>query len=185
MTASARVVAVIAGVACLLVGGAALVRQAALAADAAVRWPVSTWWGELTGDPVWSTTGVAAAVMAAITIVLLVLAYRQVGAAGGPQIIEYAVEDGTARLSVPALGKALRRRFHAMLPGAQVTDVAVRKDDAGWSVRVEASVPACALHDVHAALLDAFRDDMRRVADIELTRLDLVVTSMRAPTRRS
>ncbi|MBE0528249.1 MAG: hypothetical protein IH629_03475 [Thermoleophilia bacterium] len=185
MTALARIIAAAVGIVCLLLAGAVLVRQAALAVDSGVRWPAPTLWGKLTGEPTWTTTGVAAGVMVGITVILIVLAFLQVSGGGGPEIIEYAVEDGTARLSVPALGKALRRRFHAMLPASQVNDIAVRKDASGWSVRVEASVPVCDLGDVHAAMLDAFRDDMRRVAGIELVRLDLVVTSMRAPAKRS
>ncbi len=185
MTPVARIVAVVAGIVCLLLAGAALVRQAVLARDAGVSWPVSTRWAELTGDPSWTTTGIAAAVTAAVTVVLIVLAFRQVTGGSGPEIIQYAVDDGTARLSVPALGKALRRRLHAMLPGSQVTDVAVRRDASGWSVRVEASVPVCDLVDVHAAVLEAFRDDLRRIAGVDLVRFDLVVTSMRTPARRA
>jgi hypothetical protein len=180
VTPLARAAAVIAGVACLVLAGAEFVRQAALAADAGVVWPVSSWWAGLTGDPSWATTGVAAAVAAAVAVLLIVLAVRQVRGGRRPGIIEFPVEDGTARLSVPALGKVLRRRFQEMLPGAQVGDVAVSRDESGWSVRLEASVPMCDLHEVHDAALDAFRDDMRRIATIDLARLDLVVTSMRA-----
>ena len=185
MTPAARIAAVIAGIVCLLLGGAVLVREAAFAFDGGIRWPESSLWVELTSDPSWATTGVAAAVTAAITVILVVLAFRQVKGGGGPEIIQFAVEDGTARLSVPALGKALRRRFQAMLPGSQVTDVAVRKNVSGWSVRVEASVPTCDLGDVHAAVLDAFRDDMKRIAGVHVERLDLVVSSMRAPAKRA
>jgi hypothetical protein len=185
VTPAARIVALVAGIACLLLAGAELVRQAALAVDDGVAWPASRWWSDLTSDPGWTTTGVAAALAAAATILLVVLAYRQVSPGGGPEVIEFAVEDGTARLSVPALRKALRRRFQSMLPGSQVTELAVRRDDGVWSVRVEASVPVCDLKDVHGAMLDAFRDDMRRVAGIDLARLDLVVTSMRAPARKA
>ena len=184
MTPAARLVAVVAGVVCLLLAGAVLVRQAALAVDDGVRWPAPAWWAELTGDPSLGTT-VAAAVTAAAAIVLIVLAVRQVSSGGGPEIVEFRVEDGTARLSVPALRKALRRRFQAMLPGSLVTEVAVRKNASGWSVRVEASVPTCDLGDVHAAVLDAFRDDMKRIAGVHLERLDLVVSSMRAPAKRA
>ncbi len=183
MTPAARIVAVVAGIVCLLLAGAVLVRQAALAVDDGVRWPASAWWAELTGQPSLSTT-VAAVVTAAATIALIVLAVRQVSSGGGPEIVEFRVEDGTARLSVPALRKALRRRFQAMLPGSEVTEVAVRQGDAGWSVRVEAAVPVCDLGDVHAAMLDAFRDDLRGFGGIELARLDLVVTSMRATAQR-
>ena len=184
MTPLARLIAVAAGIASLLLAGAALVRQAAFAADAGLSWRGSTWWADLTGRSS-AATIVAAAVTAAITVVLIVLAYRQVSPASTPEIIEFAVEDGTARLSVPALRKALRRRFEGMLPGSRVTEMAVSKGDDGWSVRVEADVPVCDLRDVHAAVLDAFRDDMRRVATIELVRLDLVVTSMRPAPRKA
>jgi hypothetical protein len=37
---------------------------------------------------------------------------------------------------------------------------------------VEGAIPVCDLQDLHRAVLDAFRDDMRRVADIDLMRLD-------------
>jgi hypothetical protein len=160
------------------------VRQAALAAASGVTWRGSSWWSDLTARSSTATI-VAAAIAAALTIILIVFAYRQVSPASTPEVIEFAVEDGTARLSVPALRKALRRRFEGMLPGSRVNEIAVGKGDDGWSVRVEADVPVCDLQDVHAAVLEAFRDDMRRVATIELVRLDLVVTSMRAAARKA
>ena len=89
MTSLARVIAAVTGIICLLLAGAVLVRQGALAVDAGVRWPASTLWGELTGEPTWATTGVAAAVLAGITAVLIVLAIREVSGGGGPEIIEY------------------------------------------------------------------------------------------------
>ena len=112
MTPFARIVAVVAGIASLLLAGAALVRQAALATDNGVTWRGSTWWADLTSR---SSTGtiVAAAVAVALTVILIVFAYRQVSPASTPEIIEFAVEDGTARLSVPALRKALGRRFQS------------------------------------------------------------------------
>lgn len=184
MTPLARLIAVLVGIVTLLLAGGALVRQAAMAADAGVSWPIAAWWADLTARSSTATV-VAAAVMAVVTVLLIAFAYRQVSPGATPQIIEYSVPDGTARLSVPALRKALRRRFEAMLPGARVTEMAVRMDDAGWSVRVEADVPVCDLRDVHGAVLEAFRDDMRRVAAVDLVRLDLIVTSMRAPARKA
>ncbi len=184
MTPLARVIAVVAGIVSLLLCGAALVRQAALATDADVKWNGSAWWSDLTAGQS-TATFVAAAVVTVITVLLIVFAYRQVQPAVPPQVIEFAVEDGTARLSVPALRKALRRRFEAMLPGSSVGEVAVSMDDAGWSVRVEADVPVCDLRDVQGAVLHAFRDDMRKVAGIEISSLDLVVTSMRTAARKA
>ena len=184
MTPLARTIAVIVGIVTLLLAGGALVRQAAMAADAGVSWPIAVWWADLTARSSTATI-VAAVVMSVVTVLLVVFAYRQVSPGEAPQVIEFSVPDGTARLSVPALRKALRRRFEAMLPGARVTEMAVRMDDAGWSVRVEADVPVCDLRDVHGAVLEAFRDDMRRVAAVDLVRLDLIVTSMRAAARKA
>lgn len=183
MTPLARVVAVVAGIVALLLCGAAVVRQAALATATDLTWKGSAWWSDLTAGSSTATV-IAAAVLVVVTVVLVVLAYRQVQPAVPPQVIEFTVEDGTARLSVPALRKALRRRFEAMLPGSSVGEVAVGKDDAGWRVRVEADVPVCDLRDVQQAVLVAFRDDMRKVAGIEIVALDLVVTSMRPAARK-
>jgi len=183
VTSLARFLAVLTGIVLLLLAGAALVRQAALAADAGLSWPIAGWWSDLTAEPT-TATYVAAALVAALTVLLVVYAYRQVSPSVPPQVIEYAVPDGTARLSVPALRKALRRRFESMLAGSRVTEIAVDRDDAGWSVRVEADVPVCDLHDVQQAVLQAFADDMRKVAGIEIVRLDLVVTSMRTAAKK-
>jgi hypothetical protein len=184
VTPLARFIAVVAGIVTLLLAGVGLVRQAALAADAGVSWPIAAWWSDLTASPT-TATYVAAGVVVALTVLLIVYAYRQVSPRTPPQVIEYAVPDGTARLSVPALRKALRRRFESMLPGSRVNEVAVGRDDDGWSVRVEADVPVCDLRDVRQAVLQAFADDMRTVAGIEIVRLDLIITSMRPAARRS
>jgi len=183
MTPFARIIAIVAGIASLLLCGAALVREAALAVDAGVSWRGSTWWADLTAG---SSTGtiVAAAITTVVTVLLILFAYRQVSPASTPEVIEFAVEEGTARLSVPALRKALGRRFQTMLPGSRVGEIAVARGDDGWSVRVEADVPVCDLQDLHRAVLDAFRDDMRRVATVDLTRLDIVVTSMRPAAKK-
>jgi hypothetical protein len=184
VTPLARLVAIVAGIVSLLLCGAALVRQAALATSTDVTWKGSTWWAEVTAGSSTATI-VTAAVVAVVAVLLIVLAYRQVSPKVAPQAIEFAVEDGTARLSVPALRKALRRRFEAMLPGSQVGEMGVGRDDDGWSVRVEADVPVCDLRDVQSAILHAFRDDMRKVAGIEITRLDVVVTSMRPVAKKA
>ena len=120
----------------------------------------------------------------AVVVLLVSSPYRQVAPGEAPQVIEFAVEEGTARLSVPALRKALRRRFETMLPGITVWASGREQGRHGWSVRVEADVPVCDLRDVQRAVLQAFRDDMRKVAGIEIARLDLVVTSMRPVAKK-
>ncbi len=64
MTPLARIVAVVAGIASLLLAGAALVRQAALAADTGVTWRGSAWWADLTAGS--STATIVAAAIAAV-----------------------------------------------------------------------------------------------------------------------
>jgi hypothetical protein len=184
VTPFVRLIAIVAGVVALVLCGAALVRQAALATSATIEWRGSAWWSDLTAGASTGAT-IAAVIAVAVTVGLIVLAYRQVQPGVAPQVIEFAVPDGTARLSVPALRKALRRRFETMLPGSQVGEVAVSRDDDGWAVRVEAAVPLCDLRDVQRSILRAFQDDMRKVAGIEIVRLDLVVTSMRAVARKT
>jgi hypothetical protein len=184
VTPLARVIAIVTGVVSLVLCGAALVRQAALATSTDITWDDPAWWADLTERSSTATIIVAAA-LTAVTVLLVVFAYRQVQPAVPPQVIEFAVADGTARLSVPALRKALRRRFETMLPGSQVGEVAVSKGDAGWRVRVEAEVPICDVRDVQASVLNAFRDDMRKVAGIEIAGLDLVVTSMRPAPKKA
>jgi hypothetical protein len=183
VTPLTRFIAVAVGIVTLLLAGAGLVRQAALAADAGVSWPIAAWWSDLTASAT-AATYIAAAAVTGLTVLLIVYAYRQVSPRTPPQVIEYAVPGGTARLSVPALRKALRRRFESMLPGSRVGEVAVARDDDGWNVRVEADVPVCDLRDVQQAVLQAFAGDMRAVAGIEIVRLDLVVTAMRPAARK-
>lgn len=181
MTPLARIVAIVAGLACMVLAGVELVRQASLAADSGVRWPASSWWTGLTGEPTWTTTGVAAAVVAAITVVLVIFAVRQVGdRRSGPDVVEVAADDSRARVSVPGLERALARRFEAVVPGSRVRGVVLRKEQEGWRVRVEASLPACDLVAARSRALEAFRGDLRRTSGTDLARLDLIVMSMRA-----
>ena len=181
MTSAARIVAVVAGIACMFLAGAELVRQASLAADAGVRWPASSWWAGLTGEPTWATTGVAAGVMAAVTVVLIVLAVRQLGdRRRGPDMVEFAAGDTRTRLSVPGLEKALARRFEAVVPGSRVASVGLTKGAAGWRARVEASLPPRDVSVARTRALEALRGDLKRMGGMDLVRLDLVVTSLRA-----
>ena len=141
-------------------------RQAALAIDIGrASGAAPRWWADLTSRSSTPATIVAAASPSAVTVVAHRLRLPP-GLAGehGRRSSSSPSRTGTARLSVPALRKALGRRLQTMLPGSRVSEMRSRKEDDGWSVRVEADVPVCDLQDVHAAVLEAFRDDMLRVA---------------------
>ncbi len=181
MTPAARFIAVVAGIAGMVLAGAELVRQAYLAADGSVNWPAAAWWARLTGDPSWATTGVAAGATAALAVVLIVMAVRQLGdRRRGPELVEFASTGCRARLSVPGLERALARRVEAVLPGARVASVGLSKTRGGWRARVEATLPASDLADARARAFATLSDDLRRLGGMELVRLDIVVTALHA-----
>ncbi len=183
MTALARVAAVIAGIACLVLAGAALVRQASLAADGTLRWPESSWWTALTDDPSWATTGVAAAVFAAATVFLIVLAVRQLGdGRQGSETISFSDGDTQARVSVAGLERGMASRFQSVVPGSRVSSVSLRHEPAGWRARFEAAVPPDDVAGARERAFATLRDDLRRLGGVDLARLDLVVTSLRRAT---
>jgi hypothetical protein len=177
VTPAARLIAVVAGCACLLLAGVELVREAALAADSTISWPVSAWWNELTGDPTWSTTGVAAAVAATLAVVLIVLAARQMGERRrGPDLVQFAAEGVRARLSIAGLERALARRVRAVVPGIGVSHFELLKGGSGWRVRLEASLPPGDRERLRRRMLETLRGDLQRIGGMELVRLDIVVT---------
>lgn len=181
MTPAARTLAVVAGIVCMLLAGAQLVRQAALAADASVVWPEASWWTRLTGDASWATTGVAAAVTGALAIFFVVVALRQLGERrSGPQQVGFSADDSEARVSLAGLERGMARRFEDVLPGSRVSGVALRKEAAGWRARFEAVVPADDVAGARERAFATLSDDLRRLGGMELVRLDLVITSLRA-----
>ena len=95
-------------------------------------------------------------------------------------MVEFAGDDTRTRLSVPGLEKALARRFQAVVPGSKVASVGLTKDQGGWRVRVEASLPARDLVAARTRAFEALRADLTRIGGMDLVRLDLVATSLRA-----
>lgn len=184
MTPPARLLALLAGLGCMVLAGAELVRQAVLAAEPGVVWPASEWWAGLTDDPSWTTTGVAAAVVAAVAALLIVVAVRQLGdRRRGPALVEFGSGEERTRLSVPGLEQTLARRVEAVLSGARVARLSLDKDGPGWRVRVEASLPTGDLEDARKRAFSALAADLRRIGGLELVRLDIVVTSMRGKAK--
>jgi len=181
MTTAGRVAAVLAGLVCMVLAAVELVRQAVLAAGDDVAWPVSSWWADLTGDPSWTTTGAAAAVLIVVAVVLIVVAVRQLSdVRRGPELVEFATDEGRARLSVPGIEQTLARRFESLAPGVRVTRLDLTRQADGWRVRVEASLPGRDLEGMRRRALAVMAEDLERLGGLDLVRLDLVVAGTRA-----
>lgn len=181
MTPAARTVAVLAGVAGIVIALAAAVREMVLAADKSLKWGSSVTLSRLTSDP-GGATWIVAAVAAALAVALIVLAVRQFRAAdGGPELIQFQDEAGWARLDVRAMERGIARRLQASLPGVRVQGVRLRKTGDVWHVRVRADVPARDVRSLRSRMQGLVGDDLLRTGGIKLQRLDLVVETLRPP----
>jgi len=178
VTAAGRVVAVVAGLAGLLFAVAALVREAVLAAERSVAWPLAEWWTRLTAEPSWKTA-VAAAAVALLTVALIILAVRQVRPwQRGPAAVELGDEAGRARLDVPAMERALRRRLETGLPGIKTGALELTSEGDGWRVRVEVELPARDMLGVQARAGGLLAADLARMGGLRLDGVDMVVTRL-------
>lgn len=178
MTATGRAVAVIAGLVGLLFAAAALVREVVLANARSVAWPFADWWSRLTTDPTWETA-VAAGAAAVVAAALILLAVRQLRPRRrGPEQVELGDAAGRARLDVPAIERALRRRLEKDLPGVKTRALELSKRGDGWRVRLEAELPARDLLGVQARAGGLLAADLARLGGLRLDGLDVVVTRL-------
>jgi hypothetical protein len=178
VTPGARIVAMLVGVAGMVVALAGAVREVVLAADDGLRWQPSPELRRLTEEPYWATW-VVAAVAAALAVALIALAVRQFRAAdGGPLLIQFQDEAGWARLDVRAMERGMRRSLQIALPGVHVHDLQLRKTGDVWHVKVGADVPARDLRGLRARMHALLSDDLERTGGMRLQRLDLVVGSL-------
>jgi hypothetical protein len=179
MTWSGRVAALLVCLAGIFLAVAALVRQAASAADGAAVWSPTRSWASAVAEPSWATTGVAAAVCAAAGVTLIALAVRQLRVGRrGPLVIEFGAEGGSVRLDVAALERALRHRLEKELPGVRARDLSLEKAENGWRIRVEAEVPARDLTGLRKAAATVLSSDLERIGDLRLAGADMVVTGL-------
>jgi hypothetical protein len=184
VTAAARAIAVIVGVAVLVVGVAALLRLAVLAAEPGITWARPAWWSTLTSAPSLTTT-ITAAVVAVIAAVLIILAVRQLRSPSrGRRAIEFGGADAQARVDVRALEHALQRSLRSTIDGLAACRVFLRSEPAGWFVRVEAALPARDLLGVQERITGLLRGDLERLGGVRLEGVDLVVTHVIEPARR-
>jgi len=178
VTASGRVVAVIAGLIGLLFAAADLVREVVLAAERSVAWPLAEWWSQLTTDPTWATA-VAAVAAAVLTVALILLAARQLRAQRpGPELVEFGDAASRAQLDVPATERALRRRLETGLPGVKTHELELTKRGDGWWVRLEAELPARDVLGVQARAGGLLAADLARLGGLRLDGLDVVVARL-------
>ena len=178
MTATGRLVAVIAGLVGLVFAVAGLVREAVLAGANSVEWPFTEWWWRLTAEPTW-VTAVAAAGAAVAAVALIVLAVRQVRPwrrAGGQ--VEFGAAASRVRLDVTGTERALRRRLEKDLPGVKTRALELGRRGDGWWVRVEAELPARDLLGVQARAGGLVAADLARMGGLRLDGLDVVVTRL-------
>jgi hypothetical protein len=181
MTPTARLIAVVAGLAGLLFAAAGAVREVVLAAHGTTDWPLSTWWARVTGEPSAATT-VAAVLAGLLAVVFLLLAVRQLGGRRrGPALVEFAGEHGWARLDVGALECALRRRLEVEIPGLKARGLELSKRAGGWRVRLEAELPARDLDALQARAHGLVATDLARTAGMSLEVLDIVALRLTPP----
>jgi len=178
VTATGRVIAVIAGLVGLLFAAADLVRETVLAAEQSVTWPFAEWWSQLTREPAWATA-VAAAAAAVVAVALIVLAVRQLRPQRrGREVLEFGDEASRAQLDVVAMARALRRRLESDFPGVKTRELELSKRGDGWWVRVEADLPARDVLAVQAHARGLLAADLARMGGLRLDGLDVVVTSL-------
>ncbi len=178
MTPAARFIAVVVGIVGLVVGMAALVRAAVVAAEPGLEWSGPVWWTTVTAGSSLATS-IAAGVTAVVAVVLVILAVRQLrlGSSKRP-VIEFGGADGRARLDVHALEKALQRSVREHVEGAAACRVALSKEAGGWFVRVEARLPGRDLLGVQERVTLLLRDDLDRLGGVRLEGVDLVVSGV-------
>jgi len=178
VTAGGRVVAVIVGLVGLLFAAADLVREVVLATERSATWPLAAWSTRLTAGPTWAIA-VAAAVAAVVTVALILLAVRQLRTPRRrPWLLELGDAAGSARLDLPAMERALRRRLEKDIPGVKLRALALSKRGDGWWVRLEAELPARDVLGVQARAAGLLAADLARLGGLRLDGLDVVVTRL-------
>ncbi len=179
MTATARALALVVGFVAFVLAVAAFIRELALAVHSGLSWPVASWWDRLiTAEPRLGAS-IAAGVTGVIAIVLLVVAFRQLGSGRrGTEQVEFGAGDGSSRLEVSALELALRHDIERQRPGVRTESLTLAGRGDAWRVRVEARVPAADLAGMRLHMAGLVAEDLRRAGGMRLDGLDVVVTRL-------
>jgi hypothetical protein len=184
VTSAARFIAVVVGVAGIVMGVAAMVREAILAAEPGITWATPGWWTTVTGGAPPATT-IAAIVTGCVGAVLVVLAVLQVRSGSSRRrVLDFGGEKGQSRLDVHALERALQKSVRAGLEGAQACRVTLTREPGGWFVRLEAELPARDLLGAQERATRLLRGDLERLGGVRLEGVDVVVTRVGGLARK-
>jgi len=179
VTFTSRSLALVVGFVGLIVAVAAFIRELSLALDSNLSWPVASWWHRLIAAEPRLGASIAAGVTGVAAAVLLVLAFRQLGAGRrGPEQVELGAGEGSARLEVQALELALRQDIERTCPGVRPQSLTLTRRGDGWRVRLEALMPAADLAGVRLRMAGLVAEDLRRAGGMRLDGLDVVVTGL-------
>jgi hypothetical protein len=179
VTATTRALALVVGFIGLILAVAAFVRELSLAVHSGLSWPVSSWWDRLVTAEPRLGAGIAAGVAGVVAIVLLVLAFRQLGSGRrGPAQVAFGAGEGSTRLDVQALELALRHDIERTCPGVRTQSLTLTKRGDAWRVRLEALMPAADLAGVRLRMAGLVAEDLRRAGGMRLDGLDVVATGL-------
>jgi len=179
VTAASRSLALVVGFVGFIVAVAAFIRELSLAVHSGLSWPVSSWWDRLiTAEPRFGAS-IAAAVTGVVAIVLLVLAFRQLGSGRRSSTqVELGAGESSTRIDVQALELALRHDIERTCAGVRTQALTLSKRGDAWRVRLEAFMPATDLAGVRLRMAALVAEDLRRAGGMRLDGLDVVVTGL-------
>ena len=171
MSLLARIMAVIAALAGVVIGLAGLIRAAALASDGRLVWKLPSWWTGLGDEANGWMVGLAAAAVAAAAVAYLIVALRQLS----PARPAANVMVGGARVKLAALERLVAARLQAEVPSLIAVRVGVSWLGGGWAVSALVDAPADDLIGLRERAVRLVREELSRAAGGELDGLALEV----------